>query len=113
MLERYFEMASLSKHYLFRGIVASKNGERLRSQGSLSYTRLRELFLHKLSELGFDAKQFGLHSLRSGGATVAAQAGIPDRLFKRHGRWRSESTKDGYVKDSMCALMSVAKSLNL
>ena len=90
MLERYFNMASLSqqsKLCIFRGIVASKSGERLRLQGSLSYTRLRELFLHKLSELGFDAKQFGLHSLRSGGATAAAQAGVPDRLFKRHGRW--------------------------
>ena len=116
MLERYFNMASLSqqsKLRIFRGIVVSKSGERLRSQGSLSYTRLRELFLHKLSELGFDAKQFGLHSLRSGGATAAAQAGVPDRLFKRHGRWRSESAKDGYIKDSIPALMSVSESLNL
>ena len=116
MLERYYTMAALSKHSklrLFRGIVVTKGGERLRSQGSLSYTRLRELFLRKLTELGFDAKQFGLHSLRSGGATAAAQAGIPDRLFKRHGRWRSESAKDGYVKDSLSALMSVSESLNL
>ena len=116
MLERYFNMASLSqqsKLRIFRGIVVSKSGERLCSQGSLSYTHLRELFLHKLSELGFDAKQFGLHSLRSGGATAAVQAGVPDRLFKRHGRWRSESAKDGYIKDSMPALMSVSESLNL
>ena len=116
MLERYYAMASLpkqSKLRLFRGIVVTKSGERLRSQGSLSYTRLRELFLSKLSELGFDRKHFGLHSLRSGGATAAAQAGVPDRLFKRHGRWRSESAKDGYIKDSMSALMSVSKSLDL
>ena len=116
MLEWYFNMASLSqqsKLRIFRGIVVSKSGERLHSQGSLSYTRLRELFLHKLSELGFDAKQFVLHSLRSGGATAAAQAGVPDRLFKRHGCWRSESAKDGYIKDSMPALMSVSESLNL
>ena len=47
MLERYYTMAALSKHSklrLFRGIVVTKGGERLRSQGSLSYTRLRELF---------------------------------------------------------------------
>ena len=31
------------------------------------------------------------------------------RLFKRHGRWRSETAKDGYVKDSMSALMSVSE----
>ena len=82
-------------------------------QGGISYTRLPELFLQKLTSLGFDAKQFGLHSLRAEGASTAAQAGVPDRLFKRHGRWRSESAKDGYVKDSMASLLSVSKSLNL
>ena len=52
-------------------------------------------------------------SLWSGGASAAANAGVPDRLFKCYGRWRSESAKDGYVKDSMTALMSVSESLNL
>ena len=116
MMERYMLMAEIStssSSKLFRGIVRTKNGERLRRNGSLSYTRMREVFLAKLTALGFDAKQFGLHSLRSGGATAAANAGIPDRLFKRHGRWRSETAKDGYVKDSMAALMSVSESLEL
>ena len=83
------------------GLLPQGGGERLRSHGSLSYTRLRELLLQKLTSLGFDAKQFGLHSLRAKGFTAAAQASVPDRFFKRHGRWRSESAKDGYVKDSM------------
>ena len=116
LLERYYGMAVItrvSRLKLFRGITATKSGERLRSQGGLSYTRLRELFLQKLTSLGFDAKQFGLHSLRAGGVTAAAQAGIPDRLFKRHGRWRSESAKDGYIKDSMSSLLSVSQSLKL
>lgn len=116
MLERYFQMASLSRESklrLFRGIVVTGSGERLRAGGSLSYTRLRELFLKKLAALGFDPKQFGLHSLRAGGASTAANAGVPDRLFKRHGRWRSETAKDGYIKDSVPALMSVSQSLNL
>ena len=39
-----------------------------------------------LEEVGSDKKQFSLHSLRSGGASAAANAGIPDRCFKRHGR---------------------------
>ena len=59
MLECYYELASLStvsKLQLSRGIVVTKS---LRSQDSLSYTRLRELFLNKLAELGFDPKQFG------------------------------------------------------
>ena len=53
------------------------------------------------------------NKLRSGGATAATQAGIADRLFERHGCWRSEAAKDGYVEDSMPALLSVSKSLKL
>ena len=116
MMERYMSIAGISSSSsakLFRGIVRTKNGERLRRNGSLSYTRMREVFLVKLTSLGFNARQYGLHSLRSGGATAAANAGVPDRLFKRHGRWRSETAKDGYVKDSMSALMSVSESLEL
>ena len=116
MMERYFSQAKLSQAsalLLFRGITHTKHGEKLRSAGGLSYTRMRELFVAKLRELGFDTKQFGLHSLRAGGATAAANAGVPDRLFKRHGRWRSEIAKDGYVKDNQEALMSVSRSLEL
>jgi len=54
-----------------------------------------------------------LHSLRSGGATAAANRGIPDRLFKRHGRWSSESAKDGYVKDSIDERLRVSQCLGL
>ena len=78
-----------------------KNGLKLRESGAISYTRVRELILEKLSAIGLDPKRFGLHSLRSRGASAAANAGVPDRMFKRLGRWRSENAKDGYVKDSL------------
>ena len=68
----------------------------LRSTG-ISYTRTREVVLHAFSQLGYSTKVFGLHSLRSGGATAAANAGVNDRLFKRHGRWRSDKAKDDFV----------------
>ena len=116
MLERYVALAGLSytsKLRLFRGIVHTRGGERLRAAGSLSYTRMRELLLAKLAQLGYDPKLFGLHSLRAGGATAAANAGVADRLFKHHGRWRSETAKDGYVKDSVASLLSVSKALDL
>ena len=58
-----------------------------------------ELLLEQLTAIGLESKQFGLHSVRAGGATAAANAGVPDRLFKRHGHWRSENAKDGYVND--------------
>ena len=116
MMQRYYAQAKLlhsSPLLFFRGITRTKHGERLRAAGGLSYTRMRELFVAKLRELGFDAKQFGLHSLRAGGATAAANAGVPDRLFKRRGRWQFEVAKDGYIKDNQEALMSVSRSVEL
>ena len=116
MLERYVAAAGItlsSPLRLFRGIVSTKRGERLRAAGSLGYARMRELLLTKLEQLGYDKRQFSLHSLRAGGASAAANAGVPDRLFKRHGRWKSETAKDGYVKDSSAALLSVSNSLKL
>ena len=60
-----------------------------------------------------DISAIGTHSLRGGGTTVAANAGIPDRLFKRHGRWASESAKDGYVQDPLSSRLSVSKALGI
>ncbi len=59
--------------------------------------------LQKLAALGLEVSRYGLHtcSLKAGGATAATNAGMPDRLFKRHGCWKSETAKDGYMKDSM------------
>ena len=99
--------------HLFRAIVHTKNGIQLRKQGGLSYTRMRELLREKLAQVGLDPNNFGLHCLRSGGATAAANAGVPDRFFKRHGRWRSENAKDGYVKDSLVCRLQVSKSIGL
>ena len=42
MMEHYFVVAGIertSKLRLFRGIIHAKDGDRLRSAGSLSYTR--------------------------------------------------------------------------
>ncbi len=117
MLRRYFTVGGLStssNDRLFRGISATKNGESLRQGGALSYTRMREIVLDKIRGLGYDAKRFGLHSFRAGGATAAANApGVSDRHFKRHGRWKSESAKDGYVKDSEESRLKVTKSLGI
>ena len=107
MLERYWNLGEISgdiDRLLFRGLTKTKQGYRLRPSGGISYSRVRELLLDKLKEVGLNPKEFGLHSLRSGGATAAANAGVPDRIFKRHGRWLSENAKDGYMKDKLgCA----------
>ena len=115
----YLENANItdeaSEEFIFRGITVSKKNPhgKLREGNSLSYTRMREILLEEIETIGLDKTKFGLHSLRSGRATAAANNGIPDRLFKRHGRWKSEKAKDGYIKDDMTALLSVSRSLGL
>ena len=42
-----------------------------------------------------------------GGASTAAIAGVPDRLFQRQGKWGSVCAKDGYVDDDLEARLSV------
>lgn len=97
--------------FLFKDLTYKKGKTVLKST-SLSYTRVRELVKEAFS--GFiDIKLIGVHSLRSGGATAAANAGIADRLFKRHGRWSSDGAKDGYVKDDLQKRLAVSRSLGI
>ena len=106
ILSRYFHLAALnfnSTDFVFRNLVYHKSTFSY-SLGSRpnSYTRARELLLNSLADLGFPKSSYGLHSLRSGGT-----------LFKRHGRWKSDRAKDGYVKDNINSLLSVSRSLGL
>ena len=89
MINRYLDRAGLSYDSpLFFQLSKTKCGYKPRSKG-LSYSRLRELVLEAFKDIVPDIPAIGAHSLRSGGATAAANAGAPDRLFKPHGRWAS------------------------
>ena len=59
-----------------------------------------------------DLSPFDTHSLRAGGASAAANAGVPDGLFQRHGRWKSISA-DGYVGEILISRLSVSKKLGI
>ena len=54
-----------------------------------------------LKNIGAETKLFGLHSLQAGGATSAANLGVNDILFEKHGRWKSEKVKDRYIHESI------------
>jgi hypothetical protein len=69
--------------------------------------------LSALETLGLSKKYFGLHSLRSGGDTAAAAAKVEDKLFKKHGRWRTDKAKDGYVKENISERLSVTQNIGL
>ena len=117
LVTKYFRKCGIQENcqkYVFRAITSTKNGSTLRkSDKPISYTRVRENVLDGLKNIGLEVELFGLHSLRAGGATVAANLGVKDRLFKKHGRWKSEKVKDGYVHESIQVKLTVTKNLGL
>ena len=120
-LLKYLSQAKLSlptsahggEGFLFGSIQTKSGSQFIRSASKLSYTRCREVLLKKLADVGLDPKCYSWHSFRSGGASSAANNGISDRMYKRHGRWRSENAKDGYVQDSLESRLAVSISLGL
>ena len=117
LTKRYFVLAGIDKQcdkYIFRGIENTKNGQKLRKINKpLSYTTVRGQVLDLPANIGLDPKKFGLHSLRSGGASAAANLGVNDRLFKKHDRWKSDKVKDSYVHEDIESKLSVSRNLGL
>ena len=116
MLEHYMRCTGMSPedHWsLFRPIQSTKKGECLWDTSRISYSCLQDLYLKKLADLSFPPDEFGLHRLWAGGATAAANAKVPNWMFKRHGCWKPENAKDGYVEDDVKSRLEVSKSLGL
>ena len=98
LLKRYlskFQTPPDSRCLIFRPISRWKGSCKLNSPDkSISYSTIRETFRRELKSIGADPSKFGLHSLCSGGATMAANDGVSDRVFHRHGRWRSVQARN-------------------
>ena len=95
-MEKYFRMEELNhtpKTCVLWGISVTKEGEGLRRTGGLSYTRLRELLLKKMTQLGYNPKAYGVHSLCADVAMAAENAGVPDKLFKWQSHWKMNQPK--------------------
>ena len=92
----------------------AKTKTRHNPQGHLSicYTTARTTFLKHLSQC-LEPKTYGLHSLRSGGASEAANNDVSDRLISKHGRWSSNTSRDTYIKDSSSKRYKVSQSLGI
>ena len=83
---------SFSQNFIFRSLWHDKilKGNVLSSK-PLTPSRAGEILNEKLKVIGLDPSKFSNHSFRSGGATSAANLNVPDRLFKVHGRQKSDS----------------------
>ena len=120
VLRRYLNLCGINNKStlpLFRPLTfhLSNSSYTLRS-GKISYTRCREILRDCLSKLGYNPSDYGLHSLRSGGIRSVVRNSsnsIPERLLKIHGRWKSESSKDMCVEESLENRLQVTKYLCL
>jgi hypothetical protein len=91
---------------LLRSTTVFPSQQHLRSSQP-SYSTVLSWYKTAASLLGLNPDEYGTHSGRRGGATRAANVDISDRLFKEHGRWRSERAKDGYVAGQLPAVASL------
>lgn len=87
---RYFEWLNVDENDsipMLCNLSTMRDGYKMRKDKKpISYTTLRELFINAFRPHVDDISKYG--------ATAAANCGIADRLFKRHGRWISESDMD-------------------
>ena len=79
----------------------------------LSYSRCREIFLDAPKQINVDCPhKYGLHSLRSGGASYLAKKGISDGLIMMHGRWKTSQAKNRHVKRSLKDRLEISKMIS-
>ena len=109
LTKQYINLGVLSKDdFLISKLVKLKKGYRVAGSHKISYTRIREVFL-EFTKPFFQNMNLGLHSLRAGGASAAAENHVSDRLISKHGRWSSEKARDGYIQDSVENRLWVSK----
>jgi len=86
------------------GLVGGPLFVGLTPQGGLRPTALGDRMVahivkRRCKAVGIDPSEVAGHSLRRGFATAAARAKKPDRMIKRHGRWKSKAMLDRYIED--------------
>jgi integrase len=116
LLKRYLDITRIppgTNEFLFRPISGQGKSRRLVTVNKpISYATYRESFKRFFKDIVPDISRYSTHSMRAGGATLAANAGVPERQLQRHGRWKSTAAKDMYIKDSLRSRLSVSNSLD-
>ena len=102
-----------SDTYFIQRLNATKRGHVAHKSLGISYTTAYEHFLAFIKPVVTDGKRFTPHSLRSGGASQAAASGVEERLISKHGRWKSERARNGYIEDTVETRLKVSRSLGL
>ena len=116
-LKKYLRVTNLENHpesYLLCKFYKTRKSHRVDFCKNVTYDTMRKSFLMLISKVfPGQCKQFGLHSLRSGGASAAADNEVDERLIGKHGRWKSKRCQERYIKDGNPKRLSVSKSLGI
>ena len=108
ILHNYLSLGKIkndSDKYIFRNLQKNKSGFTLRKENKpMTYIRFREMFIESFKSLVPNIKMFGLHSLRSGGASMPMLVFQIDFL---------SATVDGEVKMLKNSRLRVSHSLGL
>ena len=116
ILQEYLSRLNIDPHsddLIFRRLVKTKSSYKMLSKDKpISYSAFRDHLSKSLHNGVPYPSVYGTHSFRSGEAYKAANSGVNNSVFQRHGRWKSVSAKDGYVKDDIASRISVSKSLD-
>ena len=117
-LEKYLTATNLRMHpdnFLISRLSKTKTGHNAHGRTPLSYSTVRDQFVKYIAPIceGQEPGSYGLHSLRSGGASAAADNNNSDRQIGKHGRWKSGFSRDRYIKDSKQRRLSLTNSLGL
>ena len=101
------------EHFLICKLAKTKKGHNPIGAHNLSTSHIRKHFNELIAKHLPQAVNISPHSLRAGGASAAAENGVPDRMISKHGRWKSEGARNGYIKDSLQGRLSVSMNLGL
>lgn len=121
LLDRHIKGAALAPAApLFQGFdgqAARRGGYATLNGAPISYQQAHYQVLATVAKVlgvthGAAQAAYGLHSLRSGGATAAAQSELlEERLFQAHGGWRSREAMLPYLQESVSSKLSVSAAL--
>lgn len=117
ILQRFFSQGEISLDFhkdmfLIPRLIKIKSGHRVHKTLGISYSRAREIFKENIEKLDIEGN-FGLHSFRSGGASAAAENNVDKRLISKHGRWKTEKARNGYIRDSVENRLKISQNLGL
>ena len=114
-LKKYLSTSRLdeqSESFVICRLARTKSGHNAIGKYPISYSTARESFKKHLAKI-INPTNYSTHSLRSGGATEAANNGTSDRLLSKHGRWKSDLSRNRYIKENAKARFEITKKLGI